>query len=91
MIQPLEFKREYIHNNLSHADKNISLETMIDAALKYNAYDNTTYCTLYLLGLSASDIKVLAKYAEAGYSISIQTAHHCDDTDDIEVTVCYHY
>lgn len=91
MISPLEFKREYIHNNLSHADKNTILETMIDAALKYNAYDNTTYCTLYLLGLSASDIKVLAKYAEAGYSISIQTAHHCDDTDDIELTVCYHY
>lgn len=91
MIQPLEFKREYIHNNPSHTDKNISLETMIDANLKYNAYDNTTYCTLYLIGLTAADIKVLAKYAEAGYSIAIQTAHHCDDTDDIEVTVYYHY
>lgn len=91
MIQPLEFKREYIHNNPSHADKNTSLEIMIDAALKYNAYDNTTYCTLYLIGLTAVDIKVLAKYAEAGYSIAIQTVHHCDDTDDIEVTVCYHY
>lgn len=91
MIQPLEFKREYIHNNSSHTDKNTSLETMIDAALKYNVYDNTMYCTLYLIGLSAADIKVLAKYAEAGYSIAIQTAHHCDGTDDIEVTVCYHY
>lgn len=91
MIQPLEFKREYIHNNPSYTNCNAGLETMIDAALKYNAYDNTTYCTLYLLGLSASDIKVLAKYAEAGYSIVIQTAHHCDDTDDVEVTVCYHY
>ena len=64
---------------------------MIDASLKYNAYDNATYCTLYLTGLSAADIKVLAKYAEAGYSIAIQTAHHCDDTDDLELTVCYHY
>lgn len=91
MIQPLEFKREYLHSNSSHTDKNTSLETMIDANLKYNAYDNTTYCTLYLMGLNAADIKVLAKYAEAGYSIAIQTAHHCDDTDDIEVTVCYHY
>lgn len=91
MIQPLEFKREYIRNNPSRTDKNTSLETMIDAVLKYNAYDNTTYCTLYLIGLTAADIKVLAKYAEAGYSISIQTAHHCDDTDDIELTVCYHY
>lgn len=91
MIQPLEFKREYIHNNSSHTDKNTSLETMIDASLKYNAYDNTTYCILYLIGLSAADIKVLAKYAEAGYSISVQTAHHCDDTDDVEVTVCYYY
>lgn len=91
MIQPLEFKREYIHNNPSHTDQNISLETMIDAALKYRAYDNTTYCTLYLMGLNAADIKVLAKYAEAGYYITIQTAHHCDNTDDIEVTVCYYY
>lgn len=91
MIQPLEFKREYIHNNSSHTDQNTSLETMIDTVLKYSAYDNTTYCTLYLMGLSAANIKVLAKYAEAGYSIAIQTAHHCDDTDDIEVTVCYHY
>lgn len=91
MIQPLEFKREYLHNNPSHTDKNTSLETMIDAALKYDAYDNATYCTLYLTGLSAADVKVLAKYAEAGYYIAIQTAHHCDDTDDIEVTVCYYY
>lgn len=91
MIEPLEFKREYLHNNPSLINKNTSLETMIDAALKYNAYDNATYCTLYLIGLTAADIKVLAKYAEAGYSIAIQTAHHCDDTDDVEVTVCYHY
>ena len=91
MIQPLEFKREYLHNNPSHTDKNTSLETMIDADLKHNAYDYATYCTLYLTGLSAADIKVLAKYAEAGYSIAIQTAHHCDDTDDLELTVCYHY
>lgn len=91
MISPLEFKREYIHNNPSSTNSNDGLEIMIDAALKYNAYDNTTYCTLYLLGLSTSDIKVLAKYAEAGYSIAIQTAHHYDDTDDVEVTVCYHY
>lgn len=64
---------------------------MIDAALKYSAYDNTTYCTLYLIGLTAADIKVLAKYAEAGFSIAIRTAHHYDDTDDVEVTVCYYY
>lgn len=63
MIHPLEFKREYIHNNPSHADQNTSLETMIDAALKYYAYDNATHCTLYLMGLSAADVKVLAKYA----------------------------
>lgn len=91
MIEPLEFKREYLHNNPSHTCQNTSIETMIDAALKYNAYDNTTYCTLYLIGLTAADIKVLAKYAEVGYDIVIQTAHHCDNTDDIEVTVCYHY
>ena len=91
MIQPLEFKREYLHNNPSHIDQNTSLETMIDTALKYYPYDNSTYCTLYLTVLSEADIKVLAKYAEAGYYISIQTAHHCDDTDDIEVTVCYYY
>ena len=91
MIQPLEFKREYLHNNPSHIDQNTSLETMIDAALKYYPYDNSTYCTLYLTGLSEADIKILAKYAEAGYYIAIQTAHHCDDTDDIEVTVCYYY
>lgn len=90
MIQPLEFKQEYLHKN-PPASRNAGLETMIDAALKYNAYDNTTYCTLYLIGLSAADIKVLAKYADAGYDIVIRTAHHCDDTDDIEVTVCYHY
>lgn len=91
MIEPLEFKREYLHNNPSHIDQNTSLETMIDTALKYYPYDNSTYCTLYLTGLSEADIKVLAKYAEAGYYISIQTAHHCDDTDDIEVAVCYYY
>lgn len=91
MIQPLEFKREYLHNNPSHIDQNTSLETMIDTALKYYPYDNSTYCTLYLTGLSEADIKVLAKYAEAGYYIAIQTAHHCDDTDDIEVTICYYY
>lgn len=91
MIQPLEFKREYLHNNPSYIDQNTSLETMIDTALKYYPYDNSTYCTLYLTRLSEADIKVLAKYAEAGYYIAIQTAHHCDDTDDIEVTVCYYY
>lgn len=91
MIPPLEFKREYLHNHPSHIDQNTSLEAMIDIALKYHPYDNSTYCTLYLTGLSEADIKVLAKYAEAGYYISIQTAHHCDDTDDIEVTVCYYY
>ena len=91
MIQPLEFKREYLHNNPSNIDQNTSLETMIDTALKYYPYDNSTYCTLYLTVLSETDIKVLAKYAEAGYYIAIQTAHHCDDTDDIEVTVCYYY
>lgn len=63
MIQPLEFKREYLHNNPSYTDKNTSLETMIDAALKYSAYDNTTYCTLYLIGLTAADIKVLDMYS----------------------------
>ena len=64
---------------------------MIDAALKYSAYDNTTYYTLFLIYLSEADIKVLAKYAEAGYKIGIRTVHHCDDTDDVEVTVCYYY
>lgn len=91
MVEPLEFQREYLHNNPSHIDQNISLETMIDTALKYYPYDNSTYCTLYLTGLSEADIKVLAKYAEAEYYIAIQTAHHCDDTDDIEVTICYYY
>ena len=91
MIQPLGFKREYIHNNPAYTDQNTSLETMIDGALKYSAYDNTTYCTLYLIYLGETDIKVLAKYAEAGYKIGIKTAHHCDDTVDIEVTVCYYY
>lgn len=32
MIQPLEFKREYIHNNLSYTDQRTTLETMIDAS-----------------------------------------------------------
>lgn len=91
MIQPLELKREYLHNNPSSTDQRTTLETMIDAALKYSAHDNTTYCTLYLIGLTAADIKVLAKYAEAGFSIAIRTAHHYDDTDDVEVTVCYYY
>lgn len=55
-------------------------------------YDSTikvimTPCTLFRPALNGCDMKVLAKYAEAGYSIAIQTAHHCDDTDD----VCYHY
>lgn len=91
MIEPLEFKCEYLRNNPSCTDQRTTLETMIDAALKYSAYDNTTYCTLFLIYLSDADIKVLAKYAEAGYTICIRTAHHCDDTDDIEVTVCYYY
>lgn len=91
MIQPLEFKREYIHNNPSHIDQRTTLETMIDASLKYSSYDDTTYGTLYLTGLTAPDIKVLAKYADAGFSIVIRTAHHCDGTDDVEVTVCYHH
>lgn len=91
MIQPLEFKREYIHNNPSHTDEHTSLETMIDTTLKYSAYDNTTYCTLYLLYLSEADIKVLAKYAEVGYKIGIKTAHHCDGTEEVELTICYYY
>lgn len=91
MIQPLEFKREYLHNNPSHTDQRTTLETMIDASFKYSSYNDTTYCTLYLIGLTAPDIKVLAKYADAGFSVVIRTAHHCDDTDDVEVTVCYHY
>lgn len=66
MIQPLEFKREYIHNNPSYTNQRTTLETMIDASFKYSPYDNTTYCTLYLIGLTAPDIKVLAKYADAG-------------------------
>ena len=49
MIQPLEFKREYIHNNPSSTNQNTTLETMIDASLKYSSYDDTTYCTLYLM------------------------------------------
>ena len=32
MIQPIEYKRENLHNNPSHTDKNTSLETMIDAS-----------------------------------------------------------
>ena len=90
MIKPLEFKREHICKNMN-VENSRGLETMIDAALKYSAYDNTTYCTLFLIYLSEADIKVLAKYAEAGYKIGIRTAHHCDDTDDVEVTVCYYY
>lgn len=90
MIEPLEFQREHLRKN-SFVGKSLGLETMIDAALKYYAYDNTAYCTLYLPGLTAADVKVLAKYANAGYGIVIQTAHHCDDTDDIELTVSYHY
>lgn len=86
MISPYEVKDRQLNE-----DFGMSLETMIDTALKYSAYDNTTYCTLYLLYLSEADIKVLAKYAEAGYKIGIKTTHHCDDTDDIEVTVCYYY
>ena len=91
MIEPLKFKREHLHNNPSCTNQRITLETMIDAAFKYSAYDNTTYCTLYLTGLTATHIKVPAKYAEAGFSIVVQTAHHCDGTDDLEVTVCYRY
>lgn len=86
MISPYEVKDRQLNE-----DFGMSLETMIDAALRYSAYDNTTYCTLYLIYLGEADIKVLAKYAEAGYKIGIKTAHHCDDTDDIEVTVCYYY
>lgn len=91
MIQPLEFKREYIHNNPSFTNQNATLETMIDASFKYRPYDDTTYCTLFLIGLTAPDIKILAKYADAGFNIVIQTAHHCDGTDNVEVTVSYHY
>ena len=29
MIQPLEFKRAYLHNHPSHTDQNTSLETML--------------------------------------------------------------
>lgn len=47
MIQPLEFKREYLHNNPSCTDQRTTLETMIDANLKYSAYDQ--YCVLYSL------------------------------------------
>ena len=91
MIQPLEFKREYLHKNYPASRNDAGLEIMIDAALKYSAFDNTLYCTIYLMGLNDFDIKVLSKYAEAGYRIGIKTAHHCDDIDDIEVTVCYCY
>lgn len=59
MIEPLEFKREYIHNNPSSTNQNTTLETMIDASLKYSSYDNTTYCTLYLIGLTALILKFL--------------------------------
>lgn len=90
MIKPLEFKREHICKNMN-VENSRGLETMIDMSLKYSAFDNTTYCTLYLMGLGAADVKVLAEYAEAGYKIGIRTAHHCDDTDDVEVTVCYYY
>ena len=91
MIKPLEFKREHICKNMN-VENSRGLETMIDMSLKYNAFDNTTYCTLYLMGLDAADVKVLAKYANAGYNIAIQPAHHSyDDSDDIELTVCYYY
>ena len=90
MIEPLEFQREYLRSN-SNSDTDFGLETMIDASLKYRSYDNVTSCTLYLLYLSEADIKVLAKYAEAGYKIGIKSAHHCDGTEEVEVTVCYYY
>lgn len=90
MITPNEVKRKSIQNsdpeNYSH-----TLEVRIDDALRYDPFSNVTYCTLFRPALNGCDMKVLAKYAEAGYSIAIQTAHHCDDTDDVEVTVCYHY
>ena len=90
MITPNEVKRKSIQNsdpeNYSH-----TLEVRIDAALKYDPFSNVTYCTLFRPALNGCDMKVLAKYAEAGYKIGIRTAHHCDDTDDVEVTVCYYY
>lgn len=47
MIQPLEFKREYIHNNPSHTDQNTSLETMIDTALKYKYYILYSFSSIF--------------------------------------------
>lgn len=49
MIKPLEFKREHICKNMN-VENSRGLETMIDMSLKYNAFDNVTYCTLYLMG-----------------------------------------
>lgn len=51
------------------------------------------HIVLYILwGLDAAAVKVLAKYANAGYNIAIQPAHHFyDDSNDIELTVCYYY
>lgn len=65
MILPNEVKRKSF--------KNSDPETMIDAALKYSAYDNTMYCTLYLIGLTAADIKVLASCLKLLYNIIKET------------------
>lgn len=86
MIEPLEFKREYLRQN-PRADIDVGLETMIDAALKYKPYDNVVYCTLYRPSLNGADIKALAKYVEAGYSVEAK----CVSDYEIQLTVHYVY
>lgn len=88
MVEPLEVQREYLHNN-PHTDVDFELEVMIDEALKYGACDNIAYCTLCLPGLSTFDIKVLAKYIEAGYDVNVK---YIGDNDySIQLTVYYAY
>ena len=50
MIQPLEFKREYIHNNSFHTDQNTSLETMIAAKHFISGY----FILLFVISLKSS-------------------------------------
>lgn len=88
MIQPLEFQREYLHNN-SHSEIDVGLETMIDAALKYDPFSNVTHCTLFRPALNGCDMKVLAKYAEAGYIVNARYSY--DSANTIELNIYYAY
>lgn len=88
MIQPLEFQREYLHNN-PHSETDVGLETMIDAALKYDPFSNVTHCTLFRPALNGCDMKVLAKYAEAGYIVNAMYSY--DSANTIELNIYYAY